>query len=64
MPAEADTLAHFKLLNPFANSGNGADDLMTGNKRELADAPIVGNEVKIAVADAAMGDGYLHFLRA
>ena len=41
-----------------------ADDLVAGNERILADAPVVGDQVKIAVADAAVGDCDLDFLRA
>jgi hypothetical protein len=36
---------------------------MAGNERILADAPVVGDQVKVAVADAAVGDGDLHLLR-
>jgi hypothetical protein len=36
---------------------------MAGNERILADAPVVGDEMKIAVADAAVSDGDFYFLR-
>ena len=36
---------------------------MTGNERVLADAPIVGDEMQIAVADAAMRNGNFDFVR-
>ena len=37
---------------------------MTGNEGILADAPVVGDQMKIAVADAAVGDGDFDFLQA
>src|ERR1700679_3197145 len=37
---------------------------MARDERILADAPVVGDQVEIAVADAAMGNGDLHFLRS
>ena len=64
LPAEANALADFKRADFAAESGNGTDDLVTGDEGILADAPIVGDEVQIAVADAAVGDGDLNFAGA
>ena len=63
MPAETDALAHCQRTDPLADGGDGADDLMARDKRVMADAPVVGNEMNIAVTDAAVGDGNLHLLR-
>jgi hypothetical protein len=52
--SELDRIAHFR---------HPADNLMAWNERILADAPVVRDEVKIAVADAAVGDGDLNFMR-
>ena len=41
---------------------NGAHNLMARYERILADTPVVRNQVKIAVADAAVGNGDLHLL--
>ena len=64
LPAEADALADFKRADLAAERGNGADDLVTGDEGILADAPIVGDEVEVAVADGAMGDGDLNLAGA
>ncbi len=64
LPAEADALAELERADFAAESRNCADDLVTGDEGILADAPIVGDEVKIAVADAAVGDGDLDLVRA
>ena len=63
MPAQAYALTHFKLLDAIANGGNCSDHFVAGDKRILADSPIVRDEVDIAVANAAMGDGNLDLLR-
>jgi hypothetical protein len=44
--------------------GNVADNLMAGNEWVLADAPVIGDEVEIAVADAAVGDLDFDVVRA
>jgi hypothetical protein len=62
LPAEADALAHFEGAHTVADGGYGSDDFMAGNEGVLADAPIVGDEVKIAVADAAVSNLDLDFL--
>ena len=64
LPAEADALAHLERADLAADSGDGADDFVTGDEGILADAPVVGDEVQIAVADAAVGDGDFDFVRA
>ena len=64
MPAEAHALANLMRLDFGADRRDRANDLMSGNKRELADAPVIGDEVNIAMANAAVGNSNLHFLRA
>ena len=64
LPAEADALANFKRTNLAAESRDGANDFVTGDEGVLADAPVVRNEMKIAVADAAVSDGDFDFVRA
>jgi hypothetical protein len=41
-----------------------ADDLVAGDEGILADAPVVGDEMEVAMADAAVGDSDVDFLRA
>ena len=64
MPAEADALADLERLDLGAHGRDLADDLVAGDEGILADAPIVGDQVQIAVADAAVGDGDFDFVRA
>ena len=64
LPAEADALAYGEGTHTLADRGNGSDDFMAGNKGILADAPVVGDEMNIAMTDAAVRDGDLHLLRA
>ena len=63
LPAKADSLAHLERTDVRAHRRHRAHDLVAGNERILADTPIVGNQVEIAMTDAAMGDAYLDFLR-
>jgi hypothetical protein len=64
LPAKADALAEFKRANLAAEGSDGSDDLVTGNEGILADAPVIGDEVKITVADAAVSDGDFNLVRA
>ena len=64
LPAEAHALADLEGFDLGAHGGDRADNLVAGNEGVLADAPIVGDEVQIAVADAAVGNGDLDFVRA
>ena len=64
LPAQSHALAHRERSNPVAHSRHRADNLMAGNERILADAPVVRDQVNIAMADAAVGDGNLNLLRA
>ena len=47
-----------------ADGGDGADDFVAGNEGILADAPVVGNQVKVAMTNAAVGDADFDFLQA
>jgi hypothetical protein len=40
-----------------------ADDFVAGDEGIFADAPVIRNQVQIAVANSAMRDANLHFLR-
>lgn len=62
LPAESDALAHCQRTHTVANCRDSTHNLVAGDERILADAPVVRNQVKIAVADAAVGDADLHFL--
>jgi hypothetical protein len=61
LPAETNPLADFKRADFGAERSDCADDFVTGDEGILADAPIVGDEVQIAMADAAMGDSDFDF---
>ena len=56
LPTEADPLIQPEEFDFGTQGGNLADDLMTWDEGVLADAPIVGDQVQVAVADAAVGD--------
>ena len=43
---------------------DGADDFVTGDEGILADAPVVRNQMKIAMTNAAVGDADFDFLHA
>ena len=64
LPAEANTLADGELLDVSADSGDLADHLVTRDEGVQADAPVVGDEMEIAVADATVRNGDVHILRA
>src|SRR5512140_610330 len=64
LPAESDALSYFESANLRADCGDGADDFVTGDEWVLADAPVVGNEMKIAMTNSAVGNADFDFLRA
>ena len=61
LPADTHALTHRQRLYVTADCGNGTHNLVTGDKRKLADSPVIVNKVNIAVADAAVGDLNLNF---
>ena len=63
LPAQAHALANLERSHLRADSCNRADNLVAGNERILADAPVVRDEVKIAVADAAVSNGDLNLMQ-
>ena len=64
LPAEADALSCFERADLRADGGDVADDLMAGDERILTDSPVVGNEMKVAMTNTAVGDADFDFLRA
>jgi len=62
LPSDADPLAYGGAVDVRADGGYGADDLVAGNERVAADAPVVVDEVDVRVADAAVGDADLDFI--
>src|ERR1017187_2770476 len=60
LPAKAHPLADFDRTHVGSNGCHGAHDLVAWNERKLADAPVVGDQVKIAMANAAMSNAYFH----
>src|ERR1035441_2455308 len=63
LPPETDSLAYLEGSCLTAHGSNSPDNLVTRNERKMADAPIVGDKVKIAVADATVSNGDLNLLR-
>src|ERR1700710_1467741 len=63
LPTDAYALAHLSLLNIGANRHHASDDLMTRNKRVLADAPIIVDQVYVAVTHATVRDLYFDLVR-
>jgi hypothetical protein len=46
------------------DSSDGPDDFVPGDEGILADAPVIGNQMEIAMADAAVGNADFDFLQA
>ena len=44
--------------------GDGSDDFVAGDEWILADAPVVGNEMKVAMTNSAVGNADFDFLHA
>src|SRR6185437_8059756 len=63
LPADADALAYRGAVDVGADRGDGADDLVAGDERVAADAPVVVDEMDVGVADAAMLDADLDVVR-
>ena len=63
LPPNADAPAQFEAGHAGTNGRNGSDDLMSGDQRELGDAPIVVEKMQVAVAHAAVRDGHLDLER-
>ena len=64
LPAQTNPLTNLERRPRLrADCHNRAHNLMAGNEWILADAPVVRDQVKIAVADAAVGNGDLYLLR-
>ena len=64
LPAEAYALAHGESFHRGAHSRELADDFVAGNKGVLADAPVIRDQMKVAIADAAMRDRNFNFVGA
>ena len=64
LPAESDALSYLERADLGTDGADGADDFVPGDERVLADAPVVGNEMKIAMTNTAVGDADFDFLRA
>ena len=56
MPANAYAVADCEFSDGGTDFGDGSDDLMAGNEGILAHAPVVVDQMDIAVADAAVRD--------
>jgi hypothetical protein len=64
LPAEANALADLESFDFGADGGDVANDFVTRDEWELADAPIVGDEMQIAMTDAAVRDGDFDVVRS
>src|ERR1017187_2022144 len=62
LPAQAHALAQPYRAHFRAHGRDRADDFMAGNKWILAGAPVVRNQMNIAVTDAAVSDADLDFV--
>src|SRR6185437_11578224 len=63
LPADADPLAYRGAVDVGADGGDGANDLVAGDERVAADAPVVVDEVDVGVADTAVLDADLDVVR-
>src|SRR6185503_5905175 len=64
LPAEPDTLTELQRAHLRSNRRHGSNHLVPGDEWILADTPIVGNEMKIAMTNSAVGDADFDFLSA
>jgi hypothetical protein len=62
LPADSHALAHGKVAYLGACGRDGPYDLVPGDEGELADSPIIVDQMYIGVADPAMGDLYLNLI--
>ena len=62
LPARSDSIAGVQAEDRAPGNGDSADDFVAGNEWVLADAPVVVDQMNVAAADAAMGDGNLHVM--
>jgi hypothetical protein len=46
-----------------AHGGYRAYNLVAGNERILADSPVIGNQMEVAMTDSAMGNRDFHFVQ-
>jgi hypothetical protein len=52
------------MRDSASDQSDGPDNLVPRHKRVLAAAPVVVNQVDVAVTDSAVGDGDLGILKA
>src|ERR1700739_224623 len=64
LPTEADALSNVKGAHSRTYCSDGADNFVPGDKRILADAPVVRNQMKIAMTNTAVGNADFDFLHA
>jgi hypothetical protein len=64
LPPHAHALTDRHVLHIGPHGGDGADRLVTSDKRELRKAPVVVDEGEVAVADAAVRHLHLDLLSA
>jgi hypothetical protein len=62
LPADTNTLARLQVLDCGADGFYGTHDLVARNERELADLPVVIDQVEVATANATMTDTNLYFI--
>ncbi len=54
LPPKSDALTQFESAYIAALCRNGSNDFVAGNEGIIADAPVVRNQMKIAMANAAV----------
>src|SRR6185437_9492636 len=63
LPSHSDSLAQRASFHLAAHGRNGAHNLMSGDEGILREAPIIIDQMQIAVTDAAMSDRDLNIIR-
>mmetsp|Transcript_31428 Transcript_31428/g.57063 ORF Transcript_31428/g.57063 Transcript_31428/m.57063 type:complete len:433 (-) Transcript_31428:32-1330(-) len=63
-PTSTDDIADLDVLDAGADGNDLTNDLVSGDERELGDAPIVEGHVEIGMAETVVGDADINLLGA
>src|ERR1700733_494183 len=63
LPSDANSLAHLAILYISTHRNHGPNNLMTRDKRILANPPVVIDQVNVAVTHPTVRDLYLDLVR-
>src|SRR5580698_573283 len=64
LPSKPYAVAYLVQIHVAAHGCDRTHHLVARDERIMADAPVIGDQMEIAMADAAMGNGNLNLLRS